>query len=201
MGAYIYQDLSRFKIPPEFRGRSPEVCQLWRLVQTFLFRPSPQMMFGWRNFLLKAFGAKIGRGAQIRSTVSIISPWKINVGDNTWINDDVVLYSLGDIHIGSNSVVSQRSYLCAGSYNLSRPTFDIYALPIVIGDQVWIATDVFIGPGVTIGEGTVVGARSSVYKDLPAGYICYGNPAAPVRLRRTSTAPVHPQPEAESTIS
>ncbi len=199
MGSHIYQDLSRFKIPKEFRGRSPEVCQLWKFANTFLFRPTPQVMFGWRSMLLRLFGAKIGKRVLIRPSVTVLSPWKLSIGDFSWVGDDVVLYSLGDILIGSNSVISQRSYLCAGSYNYTRPSFDIYGLPVVISDQVWVATDVFIGPGVTIGEGTVVGARSSVYKDLPAGYICYGNPAEPVRPRPLPLAQLRPQPSALTT--
>jgi putative colanic acid biosynthesis acetyltransferase WcaF len=90
---------------------------------------------------------------------------------------------LGEINIGSNVVVSQKSYLCTGSHDYQKPTFDIYAKPINIEDQVWVATDVFIAPGVTIGKGAVVGLRSTVLNDLPAGMICFGNPAKPVKPR------------------
>ncbi|RMD59057.1 colanic acid biosynthesis acetyltransferase WcaF, partial [Candidatus Parcubacteria bacterium] len=105
------------------------------------------------------------------------------IGDYTWIGDDVVLYSLGEIEIGSHTVISQKSYICTGSHDFSRVTFDIYALPIRIGSEVWIATDVFVAPGVTIGDGTVVGARSTVLHDLPPGMVCFGSPAKPVRPR------------------
>ncbi|EFW6777219.1 colanic acid biosynthesis acetyltransferase WcaF, partial [Shigella boydii] len=47
----------------------------------------------------------------------------------------------------------------------------------------WLATDVFVAPGVTIGDGTVVGARSSVFKSLPANRVCRGNPAVVIRER------------------
>jgi len=111
-------------------------------------------------------------------------PWKLEIGDHSWIGDDVVLYSLGEIRIGAHSVVSQRSYLCAGSHDIESVAFDILARPVTVGSQCWIASDVFVGPGVSIGDGTVVGARSAVFGDLPAGMICHGSPAHPVRRRK-----------------
>jgi putative colanic acid biosynthesis acetyltransferase WcaF len=186
-----YQDLGRFRLPKGFRGRSAFIVQLWWLVQWFLFRPSPQVLYGWRRFLLRLFGARIGRGVAIRPTAWITYPWKISIGDYSWIGDDVVLYSLGEIYIGSHAVISQRSYLCTGLHDYSRLTFDIYAQPIRVGDQAWIATDVFVAPGVTIGFGVVVGSRSSVFHDLPSGMICYGNPAVPVKPRVVAQSELH----------
>lgn len=179
----FYQDLSRFRLPDGFRGRSGLIVQLWWLVQAFLLRPSPQAFYGWRRFLLRLFGARIGRRVLIRPTATVTYPWKLRVGDYSWIGDEVTLYTLGEIEIGAHVVISQRSYLCTGGHDYSRPTFDIYAKPIVIGDQAWLAADVFVAPGVTIGAGSVVGARSTVLKDLPAGMLCYGNPARPIRAR------------------
>ena len=178
-----YQDLSSFRMPSGFRGHSGVIVQFWWLVQWFLFRPSPQVFYGFRRSLLRLFGAKIGRQVLVRPTAWITYPWKVSIGDYSWIGDEVVLYSLGRIEIGSHTVISQRSYLCAGMHDYSQPNFEILAPPVHIADQVWVAADVFIGPGVSIGEGVVVGARSSVYKDLPAGMFCLGNPAKPIRPR------------------
>jgi putative colanic acid biosynthesis acetyltransferase WcaF len=178
-----YQDLSRFKLPPNFRGRSSGLVQLWWLVHWFLFRPSPQALYGFRLFLLRSFGAKIGNRVLIRPTAWVTYPWRVSIGDYSWIGDEVVLYSLGEIHIGSHTVISQRSYLCAGTHDFTQTTFDIQALPIHVGSQVWIATDVFVASGSHIGDAAVVGARSSVFNDLPAGMICYGTPARPIRPR------------------
>ena len=182
----LYQDLSRFRLPDHFRGRPAWLVQLWWLVQAVLFRPSPQVMFGWRRFLLRLFGAHIGRQVLVRSTASVTYPWKVSIGDYSWIGDDACLYSLSEIVIGSNTVISQRSYLCAAAHDTTRPTFDMTGAPIHIGDQAWIAADVFIAPGVTIGRGCVVGARSAVFHDLPAGMVCYGSPAVPVKPRATA---------------
>jgi len=178
-----YQDLSLFKVPREFRGRSVYVVQLWWLTQSLLFHPSPQIFFGWRRFLLRLFGAKIGHRVLIRSSTEIVYPWKLRIGDYSWVGDHVILYCLDEIIIGNNSVISQYSHICAGTHNSKSIQFDILAKPITIGTECWIASDVYIAPGVTIGDGTIVGARSSVFHKLPGGMICYGNPARPIRRR------------------
>ena len=178
-----YQNLQNYQTPRGFRGRSVWFVQLWWIVQSCLFRTSPQFMYGWRCFLLRAFGANIGKDVVIRPSVRITYPWKLTVGDYAWIGDQVELYTLGEITIGSHAVVSQRSYLCTGSHDYQTETFDIYERSIVIEDEAWVATDVFIAPGVTIGRGAVIGARSTVLNDMPAGMICVGYPAMPIKER------------------
>jgi putative colanic acid biosynthesis acetyltransferase WcaF len=178
-----YQDLSLFQLPVGFRGRAAWVVQLWWIVQASLFRWSPQFAYGWRNFLLRLFGAKIGSSTIIRPSATITYPWKLQLGDNVWIGDSVVLYTLGTICIGDNTVISQLCHLCAADHDFTSLTFPIRAKPILVGTQVWLASDVFVAPGVTIGDASVVGARSSVFRDLPAGMLCYGYPCVPVRSR------------------
>jgi putative colanic acid biosynthesis acetyltransferase WcaF len=60
------------------------------------------------------------------------------------------------------------------------------AKPITVGDGAWIAADVFIAPGMTIGDNAVIGARSGVFKDMPAQMICYGTPCQPIKHRQGS---------------
>ncbi|CAH9018349.1 putative colanic acid biosynthesis acetyltransferase [Candidatus Nitrosacidococcus sp. I8] len=180
------QNLAKFHIPDHFRGKPAWFVQIWWLVESSLFRHSPQFMYGWRCYLLKLFGAKIGKNVKIRPTASITYPWKVSIGDNSWIGDETVLYSLGDIEIGSNTVISQRSYICTGSHDYKLPTFDIFARKITIESEVWVGTDVFIAPGVEIGFGTVVGARSSVFNTLPPMKICIGSPAKPITNRMST---------------
>lgn len=183
-----YQDLSKFKMPATFRGRSAWYVQMWWIVQKLLFNSSPQVMYGWRNFLLRCFGAEIGKGVLVRPSASIVYPWKLKIGNYSWIGDDVNLYTLGEIVIGAHSVVSQKCYLCAGSHKIESLSFEITSDPIVIEDECWIASDVFVCPGVRIGRGTVVGARSTVTRNLPSGSIALGTPARVVGARPLSSA-------------
>ena len=178
-----YQNLKRFKVPPDFRGRSTFIVQLWWLVQASLFAHSPKFLYGWRRFLLRLFGAKVGKGVLIRPSVEITYPWKVSIGNYVWIGDDSVLYSLGDIEIGDHTALAHRVYLCTGTHDYTSSSFDIEAYKITIGAQVWLPNDVFVSPGVSISDGVVVGARSSVFSDLPEGMICVGSPAKPIRKR------------------
>jgi putative colanic acid biosynthesis acetyltransferase WcaF len=179
------QNLKEFRVPTSFRGRPACVVQLWWMVQATLFRASPQALYGWRRFLLRLFGCSVGKGVQVRPTAEITYPWKVSIGDYSWIAHDVTLYSLGEIHIGANVVVSQGSYVCAATHDMQSPAFDIYDKPVYIEDEAWIAADVFLAPGVRIGYGAVVGARSTVFHDLPPMMVCFGNPAKPIRPRLT----------------
>ncbi|MGD0492209.1 MAG: putative colanic acid biosynthesis acetyltransferase [Steroidobacteraceae bacterium] len=177
------QDLERFALPRNFRGRSGLTVQVWWLVQATLFHGSPQLLYGFRRWLLRLFGAQIGKGVRIRPSVTIPYPWKVKIDDHAWIGDDAVLYSFAEISIGKNAVISQNSYLCAGTHDYRSPSFDIQALPIVVEDEAWVAADVFVAPGVTIGKGAVVGSRSSVFTTLPPMMVCVGSPARPIHAR------------------
>jgi putative colanic acid biosynthesis acetyltransferase WcaF len=179
------QDLKAFRLPANFRGRPAWLVQFWWIVQATLFRGSPQAFYGWRRLLLRLFGCSVGQGVLVRPSAEITYPWKVSIGAHSWIGDHTTLYSLGEIHIGANAVVSQGSYLCAASHNMQSPSFDIREQPIFLDDEVWIASDVFVSPGVHIGRGAVVGARSTVFHDLPPMMVSFGNPAIPVRPRLT----------------
>jgi Acetyltransferase (isoleucine patch superfamily) len=171
------QDLSRFHLPPGFRGRSAIAVQLWWIVQGTLFALSPQALYGWRNFLLRLFGCKVGQGVIVRPSVRITYPWKVAIGDRSWIGDHAELYSLGEISIGADAVVSQQAYLCTGAHDHRAIGFDIYARPIVIEDQAWVCAGVFVHPGVRIGKGAVIAARSVLKQDAEPFGIYSGFPA------------------------
>ena len=164
-------------------GRSRFLVLLWFTIQDTLFRFSPVPCYGFRRWLLKLFGCKIGQGVVVRPRARLHYPWRIEIGDYSSVGDDVWLYSIAPIKIGSHSVISQRSFLCTASHDYLYPHFKTINEPIVVGDGVWIAADVFINPGVTIGDNAVIGARSSVFHDIQKDTICYGSPCRPVRKR------------------
>jgi len=148
----------------------------WHLVYTLLFRPSPNACYAWRRWLLKWFGATIGPNSRIRSSVHVMHPWLLTVGDYTTLGDRVRVYNLGPITIGDHTVVSQDVHLCAGSHDHRDPTFPLIRAEIKIGSSVWIAADAFVGPGVTVHPNAVVAARSVVVKNVGPGHLIGGNP-------------------------
>ena len=171
------------------RNRSPYTARekvgrvLWAFTQATLFRPSPHNAYRWRAWLLRRFGATLGRNFRVRPSVRVTIPWNLNIGDDVSVGDDARLYALGTIRIGSRTFLSQMAHLCAGTHDLTRPDYPLLRPPVTIGDDCWVAADAFIGPGVTVGDRTVVGARASVFGDLPPDVIAGGNPAKPLKPR------------------
>lgn len=161
------------------RGRPGWFVLLWWLVQAIAFPLSPHPLNNFRRWLLQLFGAKIGKEVLIRPTARFTYPWKVEIGDYSWIGDNVVFYSLDHIRIGCHCIISQECYLCTGSHDIQDPAFGLIISPIEIGNGVWIASDCFISPGVRIGANAVIGARSSVFTNIPAQQVCWGTPARP----------------------
>lgn len=158
---------------------------IWALVQATLFRWSPRPLHGFRAWLLASFGAEIPRRSQvvIFPTARVTFPWRLTLEPHAMIGPNVTLYNLGRITIRRGANVSQNAHLCAGTHDHARWSMPLLTAPIVVGENAWIAADVFVGPGVTIGELCVVGARSVVVHDLPPRKICVGHPCRPVRDR------------------
>jgi putative colanic acid biosynthesis acetyltransferase WcaF len=156
---------------------------LWAMVQATLFRCSPHNLFVWRAMLLRLFGAKLASHVQIRPSVRIIIPWHLQIDEHTAIGDGVILYSLGQITIGKYVTISQYAHLCAGSHDARNRAMQLTTAPILLGDDVWIATDAYVGPGVTVGDRSIVGARASVFKDVPPDVVVGGNPAKILKPR------------------
>ena len=101
------------------------------------------------------------------------------------VGEDVFIYSLGRVSIGSEVSISYRAHICAGSHDFNDPSLPLLKPPVVIRDKAWIGTEAFIGPGVTVGAGALVGARAVVVKDVAALHVVGGNPARTIGLRPT----------------
>ena len=154
----------------------------WALVWP-LFRFSPRLLPGWRNFLLRALGADIGPGAILFPTAVVTFPWKLRIGRGSVVSWEARLYNLETLEIGDRVVISQNAHLCGGTHDFESEGFRLVKSQIWIEDDVWIAADAFVGPGVRIGRGAVVGARAVVVKDIPPHAVVVGNPARIVRIR------------------
>jgi putative colanic acid biosynthesis acetyltransferase WcaF len=165
------------------RGRPGWYILLWWFVQAIAFPLTPQPLNILRCALLRLFGARIGKGVFIRPTARFTYPWKITIGDYSWIGDNVVLYSLDQIDIGEHCVISQKSYLCTGSHDIQDAAFGLKTASIIIDNGAWVAADCFVAPGVQIGANAVIGARSSVFTSMPSGQVCWGNPCRPNKIR------------------
>lgn len=156
---------------------------MWHLVKMVFFLtafPIPQKI---KSVLLTWFGAKIGKGLVIKPRVNIHMPWKLEIGDYSWIGEEVFILNFEQVKIGKNVCLSQRAFLCGGNHDYRDPAFKYRNGPITIQDGAWVGANCFIGPNVRIGIDTVVGAGSVVTSDLSSNSIYKGNPVRWVKNR------------------
>ena len=138
---------------------------------------------GWKRTLLRLFGAKIHPTAVVYSSAKVYYPANLVMEEYACLASGVDRYNVAPIHIGAQSTISQGSYLCTASHDITDPKNRLITKPIVIEAQAWVAADAFVGMGVTIGEGAVVGARSAVFKDVEPWTVVGGNPAKFIKKR------------------
>jgi putative colanic acid biosynthesis acetyltransferase WcaF len=150
------------------KGRSPLTIAAWVLADRLLVRRiyCPASL---RVKVLRAFGARIGEGVLIRHGVQVHWPWKLTIGDHSWVGVGAWLLNLEPITIGANVCVSQEVLLCTGSHDRHSPTFEFDNGPIVIDDEVWLAARCTVLRGVRVGAGSVVGACALVTADVEPG--------------------------------
>jgi putative colanic acid biosynthesis acetyltransferase WcaF len=158
---------------------------IWNGVWLLLFRPSPVIGFNsFRIFLLRLFGANIGKGCRVFPSVKIWAPWNLELGNYTAIASHVDLYNVDQIKIGSYVTVSQYSYLCTASHDISELALPLIHAPIIIENYVWVCADCFIHKGITISEGSIISARANLYQSTPRFVIFSGNPAKKIATRK-----------------
>jgi putative colanic acid biosynthesis acetyltransferase WcaF len=155
---------------------------LWELTG-FAFAWSPRQLWGWRNAMLRLFGARIGRDVHVHPTVRIAVPWNLVIGDHTAVGDGAILYSLGTITLGASVTISQYAHLCAGTHDHRQADLPLVKAPITIDDGAWICADAFVGPGAVVGAYAIVGARAVVVGEVEARTIVAGNPARRLAVR------------------
>ncbi len=153
----------------------------WWAVYILLFRWSPRPLHSWRSFLLRCFGARIGRGCHIYPSAQIWAPWNLECGPWACIANGAEVYNPVKISIGEGAIISQDAYLCAASHDYVDPSFPLIHGTIVIGKRAWIASRAIVLMGTKIGDRSVVGAGSVVTKDVPPDSVCVGNPARIVK--------------------
>ena len=164
-------------------GRPKIIFIIWYLFKIIFFQTS----LPWPNiikiFLLRFFGAEIGRNVLIKPRVNIYMPWKIEIGDNSWIGEGVEIYNFASVKIGAQCCISQRAFLCAANHDYRDVAMGYRNNPIELGDGSWVGACAFVGPSVRIGTDAVLTAGSVVTKDMPSNMVCSGNPCVPITKR------------------
>ena len=177
-------DLSRFDNTKTFDPGAGVVTRtLWYFANA-LFFINP--LFPFRSpkpHLLRLFGARVGRGVVIHPGVNIKFPWKLSIGDHSWIGQRAWLDTLDTLAIGSNVVVSQGAMIIQGSHDYKKVDYPTYTKPVVLEDGSWVGAGAIVTLGVTMKSHSVLAAGSMASKDLEPYTIYQGNPAVAVRER------------------
>jgi len=156
---------------------------LWYFTNIIFFKNSFNIFSGTKVALLRAFGARLGKGVVIKPSVNIKYPWKLRIGDYSWIGEEAWIDNLSDVTLGNNVTISQGALLLTGSHDHTRTTFDFISYPIDLKDGTWIGARAIVFGGVTCGSHSILGINSVAEKDLEAYTIYKGNPAIPVITR------------------
>ena len=132
--------------------------------------------------ILKLYGAKIGKNVRIKPFIYIYYPWKLTIGDNSWLAE-CRIENLDEVIIGSNVCISQQAMLLTGNHDYKKVNFDLITKPITLEDGAWIGAKAIVCPGVTVASHAVLTVGSVATKNLDAYGIYQGNPAIRVKYR------------------
>lgn len=176
-------DLSRYDAAAHDPGAGWVTRLIWYWINALLFNSWLCPLYAPKRRVLRWFSAAIGTGVVIKPRVNIKYPWRLSVGDHTWIGEGVWIDNLAAVDIGAHCCLSQGVYICTGNHDWSDPRFALRVAPVSIVAHAWVGAFSIIAPGVSLAEGTVTTAGSVVTADTEAWTVYAGNPARPIRKR------------------
>ena len=136
-----------------------------------------------KRFWLRVFGAKLGKGVIIKPHISVKYPWNLEVGDHTWIGENVWIDNLGKVKIGAHVCLSQGAMIMSGNHNYTKSSFDLMVKDIVIEDGAWLGAKSVVCQGVTVGSHAVLSVSSVASENLEPYSVYRGNPAVKIKDR------------------
>jgi putative colanic acid biosynthesis acetyltransferase WcaF len=174
---------AQYKVTIQIGASRPKQL-LWYLINIIFFKNPFNISSGSKVFLLKLFGARLGTGVMIKPAINIKYPWKLAIGNHSWIGEEVWIDNLSEIIIGNNVTLSQGALLLTGSHDHTKERFDYISLPIILEDGVWVGAKGIVFGGVTMGTHSILGMNSVAEKNTESYIIYKGNPAVPVLERK-----------------
>lgn len=157
---------------------------VWYCFNAFFILNPMNPFGGLKKFVLKIFGAKIGKGVVLKQRINIKYPWMLEIGDHSWIGEGVWIDNLALVKIGAHCCVSQGALLLCGNHNYKKSSFDLIVGEIILEDGSWIGAKGIVTGGVTCQTHSILSAGSVTSKKLAAYQIYRGNPAIKVGERR-----------------
>lgn len=149
------------------------VVYLWAVCE-LLFVTNPwQVSSRLRIQILRAFGAKIGAGVVFRPRTRVRFPWKLQIGDRSWIGEGVWFHNQDLIRVGSDVVISQECFLTTGSHR-HRQDMGLVTRPIQVERGAWITSRCMVTGGVIVGQSSLIRPMTLVTRSVQAGVV-WGN--------------------------
>ena len=161
-------------------------CGLWYFFNVIVLLNPLNPFVGIKIFVLKLFGAKIGANVIIKPKVSIKYPWKLEIGANTWIGENVWIDNLDSVIIGVNCCLSQGALLLCGNHDYKKKSFNLIVKPITLEDGAWVGARSTVVQGVVMKSHSILAVNSVATSDLEPYGIYQGNPAVKIREREIS---------------
>jgi putative colanic acid biosynthesis acetyltransferase WcaF len=168
-------------------GRSMFVWTLWYVFGAPILKSYFLPFSSLKIAILRLFGARLGNGVYLKPGIKVKFPWRLTVGDHSWIGEDVWIDNMEEVSVGSHVCISQGSYLCTGNHNWSSHNMKLFTRPIRIEDGVWVSARSTVCPGVTIGEAAILTVSSVAGKSIPPFQVWSGAPAVYMRDRKFDT--------------
>ena len=159
---------------------------IWYFINVLFFLNPLNPFSGLKVFILRLFGAKIGKNVLLKPAINIKYPWKLTIGDYSWIGENVWIDNLDEVIIGKNVCISQGAMLLCGNHDHKKSTFDLIIGKIILEDGVWIGAKSIVCPHVTCHSHSVLSVNSTATKDLESYIIYQGTPAIKIRHRTIS---------------
>jgi len=156
---------------------------LWYISNFIFFKTLIPYPYKLKVFILRFFGAKVGKNVVIKPDVNIKFPWFLEIGDNVWIGENAWIDNLTWVKIGNNVCISQGAYICTGNHNYKKESFDLIVKPVIIEDGVWIGAKSVVCPGIRMKNHSILTVCSILNTDAEEYTIYRGNPAQPIRKR------------------
>jgi putative colanic acid biosynthesis acetyltransferase WcaF len=153
-----------------------------------LYRISPRPFHGWRSFLLRLFGAKLGPDCHFYPGSRVWAPWNLVCADHVAAGNGVEIYNPATLHLDSHVILSQQAYICGATHDYNDPGFPLIAYPMRLGAYAWICARASVAPGIHVGEGAVLGLGSVATRDLDPWSVNVGVPAVKVKERTRHNA-------------
>ncbi len=177
-------DLEHYVVTGYVPGGTPLRRLAWYYVNAIFFNTGLFPVYGLKCRVLRWFGATIGRGVVIKPRANIKYPWRLKVGDFSWIGEGAWIDNLADVSIGSNACISQEAYLLTGNHDYKSVKFTLITGDIVLGDGAWVGARSIVCPGRRMGRNAVLSAGSVLTRDAEENGIYAGNPATLVKVRK-----------------